>query len=126
MDSVSPQILVIEDEPCVQELLRDVLEPEGFTIVSVSHPDDLHPEPGEKEPDLIIVDLMLPARNGVQVASDLRAKGFGHTPMVAISASRLMLHLAHETGLFQTTLSKPFELSSLIRCVQHYASRYVV
>jgi hypothetical protein len=45
--------------------------------------------------------------------------------MVAMSASRIMLHLAAESGLFQTTLSKPFELNDLLACVEENAGRYV-
>lgn len=118
-------VVVVEDEPFVQELLRDVLEPEGFSVVAVSHPDALHIDPAD-DVDLILIDLMLPTRSGVKLAGQLRANGFAHTPIVAISASQIMLHVAAESGLFQGTLSKPFDLNLLLDCVHQYAGRYLV
>lgn len=121
-----PQVIVVEDEPQVQELLRDVLEPEGYDLISIAHPDALKNLESKRDIDLILIDLMLPSRNGIKLAGELRCEGLDHTPMIAMSASRIMLHMAQESGLFQRTLAKPFELSGLLDCVRFYAGRYVV
>ena len=119
------QIVVIEDEPSVQELLRDILEPQGYAVVSFDHPRALELDPNQ-DVDLILMDLMLPAQSGVQLAGKLRAAGFRHTPIIAMSASRIMLHVAAESGFFQETVSKPFDVGDLLRCVRQYAGRYVL
>jgi two-component system response regulator MtrA len=105
--------------------LRDVLEPEGYDVVAVDHPDALTGKDPERV-DLILIDLMLPGRSGVKLAGELRANGFVQTPIVAISASPILLHVAQQSGLFQETLSKPFDLSRLLECVRSYTNREVV
>lgn len=122
---MAAQIVVVEDEPSVQELLRDVLEPEGYNILSVSHPNALEIQPTD-DIDLILVDLMLPETSGVQLAGQLRQSGFAHTPIIAMSASKILLHVAEESALFQETIAKPFDLSTLLESVRHYAGRYVI
>lgn len=125
MHTMNGQIVVVEDEPGVADLLRDILEPEGYSVLHISHPDDAYNLEPTLDPDLIMMDLMLPRLDGVKLAGLLRERGFKPTPMVAMSASRIMLHLAAESGLFQTTLSKPFELNDLLACVEENAGRYV-
>jgi two-component system OmpR family response regulator len=118
-------ILVIEDEPSIYELLQDALEPRGFTLTWVNHPHSPELLDSRLQPDLIFMDLMLPSLDGVKLAAHLRENGFAHTPIVAFSSSRIMLHFARESGLFQECLAKPFELSDLLECAAHYAGRYV-
>lgn len=125
MAVMNGRIVVIEDEPDVADLLRDVLEPEGYSVLHLSHPDETHKLEPEEAPDLILMDLMLPRLDGVKLAGLLRSRGFGPTPMVAMSASKIKLHLAAASGLFQDTLPKPFELTDLLACVEEYAGQYV-
>lgn len=118
-------IVVIEDEPCIYELLDDVLSARGFTLTWVEHPNNVQSLDRGIEPDLILMDLMLPGLDGVKLAGQLREAGFSHTPIVALSASRIMLHFARESALFQDCLAKPFDLGALLDCVSYYAGRYV-
>jgi two-component system response regulator MprA len=70
-------------------------------------------------PDLFLIDIVLPAMTGIELAAALRERGYDHTPIIGMSASRLMRQLAGLSGLFSTIIVKPFELAnlrSLIRC----------
>ncbi len=125
MNVTSGQIVVVEDEPDVADLLCDVLEPEGYSVFHLSHPDQAYSLDPAMDPDLVLMDLMLPRLDGVKLAGLLRESGFDHTPMIAMSASRIMLHLAAESGHFQHTLAKPFDLTELLDCVESYAGRYI-
>ncbi|GAC1635429.1 MAG: hypothetical protein NVS4B2_22890 [Chloroflexota bacterium] len=119
------RITVIEDEPEIAELLCDVLGAEGSHIVSLSHPAAAEGIDLEQPPDLILMDLMLPEMDGIKLAGWLRHNGFAHTPMVAMSASRIMLHFAGESNLFQDVVAKPFDIDRLIECVRRYVGMYV-
>jgi two-component system, OmpR family, response regulator len=122
---MSGKILVIEDEPSVTELLCDVLQSEGFVIQSMDHPGAAHAIDVANPPDLILMDLMLPDESGIQLASQLRREGFAHTPMIAMSASQMKLHFAEESGLFQGSIAKPFEVETLIDAVRRFRGLYV-
>ena len=84
-------IVVIDDEAEILAMLRDLLEMEGFSVVAVSHPDSLEASISGAEPHLFLIDIMLPRTSGIEVAAQLRRKGFPQTPMVAMSASRLLV-----------------------------------
>lgn len=111
---------VIEDEPELLELLRILLESSGFSVAAVDHPDGVHEMMQSMHPDLFVVDLMLPGTNGIDLARQLRASGGADTPMIALSASKLMLEVANASNLFQATMSKPFDVFTLLEYVQQY------
>jgi CheY-like chemotaxis protein len=121
----NPRIFVVEDEEGVAQLVRDLLESEGFAVQAAAHPDATRAIDRTDPPDLILIDMMLPGQDGVKLAGQLRETGLGHTPMIAMSASRIMLHFASESGLFQETVAKPFDLTTLLGAVRRNVGLYV-
>lgn len=113
-------VVVIEDEPDVLELLCDLLRSTGYVAVGVADPRRLPELLGELRPDLFLVDLMLPGSSGIEVAQDLRRRGFTQTPMIAISASRLMRRTADDSALFQATLPKPFDVEAILDTIERH------
>jgi CheY-like chemotaxis protein len=111
-------VVVVDDEPEVRELLRDLLEDDGMEVVPVEQPAGLEEVRKRREPDLVLMDLMLPGMSGIELTRRLRNQGMSGTPMVAMSASRSMLRAAEASHLFQDTIGKPFELDSVLECVE--------
>lgn len=108
----SKTILIAEDEAAIRELVRAVLGPE-YRYVEAADGDQALALAAELQPDLIVLDLMLPGRSGLDILADLRAaaKG-GHTPVVVVTA---WSH-AHEAVLAAGAdrfVSKPFEPEEL-------------
>lgn len=118
-------VIVVEDEPAITEMIRDVLTSRGFAVSSAHHGCQLAELDPYDPPDLILLDILLPNVGGDRLARILRQKGFAHTPIVAMSADNLLLHLAGRSGLFQDTLPKPFDIRDLIACVERHAGMYV-
>ena len=119
---MNPCVVVIEDEPDILALLRDLLEMEGFQVVTVRDPETIEGSVAAVRPRLFLVDIMLQGTSGIEIAERLRVGGFAHTPMIAMSASQLMRRLASESGLFQEALDKPFDIPTLLECVERYAA----
>jgi CheY-like chemotaxis protein len=109
-----PCIVVVEDEEAVVTVLQELLDLEGYRAVSVRHADLVLRTSQQHQPDLFLVDLMLPGASGIEVAEDLRSNGFAGTPMIAMSASGFMRRMAVSSGLFDVSLEKPFDLQDLI------------
>ena len=77
-------ILVVDDERNIVDLLRLYLEKEGFAVVAAFDGEqalDLH---ARHEPDLVILDLMLPKRDGFEVCCEIRRRG--DTPVIMLTA----------------------------------------
>jgi two-component system response regulator CpxR len=115
---MSVTVALVEDDADISDLMREVLEIDGFEVVMFSEPDPPKIAALEPPPALFLIDIMLPGMNGVELAEHLRRGAYPDTPMIAMSASRLMLERASASGLFQDTMAKPFNLSTLLSRVE--------
>lgn len=79
------RILVIEDEPGIRLALKDELEFEGFDVTLAEDGASGLAAILTSQPDLVVLDLMLPGRNGFQICQDVRARGI-RTPIIVITA----------------------------------------
>lgn len=79
------RILVIEDEKEMVRGLRDILEFEGYEVSSAETGKEGLEAIARREPDCIILDLMLPDMGGLEVCERIRARGLG-TPILMLTA----------------------------------------
>lgn len=96
---------------------------DGLEGGEVTQPGDSTLEGREPEPRLFMLDLMLPAMSGIELAQRLRTDGYRETPIIAMSASPTMLQVAEESELFHGSLGMPFELDGLLEAVECYLGR---
>ena len=82
---MTKRILVIEDEPQMLLGLRDNLELEGYEVVTASDGEDGLAKAISTAPDLVILDITLPRKNGFEVCRELRARA-NPTPVVMLTA----------------------------------------
>lgn len=113
-------VMVVDDEPDLLDLLRVLLEDEGYAPVCLPGAENVVEVSEQVHPQLFLLDLMLPQSNGIEVARQLREDGAPHIPMVAMSASSSMLDAASSSHLFEETLHKPFDLDRLLDTVDRY------
>lgn len=78
------QILIVEDEPKLATLLRDYLNQSGFEVTILDNGLEVVPYVREKQPDLILLDLMLPGRDGLEICKEIRT--FSTVPVIMITA----------------------------------------
>ena len=67
------RVLIVEDEVKLAALLRDYLAQEGFEVTVLHRGDEVEPWVGAHDVDLVLLDLMLPGKNGLDVCKGLRA-----------------------------------------------------
>lgn len=77
-------ILVVEDEPKLANLLADYLKASGFDPFCLYNGSDVVPWVKEHKPDLILLDLMLPGRDGMEICKDIRM--FSRVPIIMVTA----------------------------------------
>ena len=82
---MTKRILVIEDEPQMLLGLRDNLELEGYEVVTAADGEDGLAKAISTAPDLVILDVTLPRKNGFEVCRELRARA-NPTPVVILTA----------------------------------------
>lgn len=110
-------ILVVDDEPKVARLARDYLEKNGFRVMIASDGQSALTIARHEEPDLIILDLMLPDINGREVCRILRRES--DVPIIMLTA--LSEEIDQITGLeigADDYINKPFSVQTLVARVR--------
>lgn len=87
MNAVKPHILIVEDEGDIRELVRYNLERENFAVTEAESGEAGLKAVSQKKPDLILLDLMLPGKDGLQVCRELKqSKTASDIPVVMMTA----------------------------------------
>ncbi len=74
MSDTHPQVLVVEDEPAQREVLAYNLEAEGYDVAKAETGDDALMLVDEVQPDVIILDWMLPGVSGIEICRRLKTR----------------------------------------------------
>jgi two-component system, OmpR family, response regulator BaeR len=77
-------VLVVEDEPKIAELLRDYLVPAGFAVTTIERGDSAVAEVRKNTPALVLLDIMLPGMDGMDVCREIRK--FSTVPIIMLTA----------------------------------------
>jgi two-component system response regulator MtrA len=119
-----PRILVIDDDEALAEMLDIVLRSEGFQA-RLCHVGDTALETfRDYRPDLVLLDLMLPGRDGVDVCRDIRAES--GVPVVMLTAKSDTTDVVHglEAGA-DDYVAKPFKTQELVARIKTRLRRQV-
>jgi two-component system alkaline phosphatase synthesis response regulator PhoP len=118
-----PQILIVEDDPVIADGMARHLAAAGFDPVVVGKGEQGMAKLRFERPDVCVLDLMLPGRDGWNVIETARAEGIG-TPIVVVSARGTEHDRVHalEIGA-DDYLVKPFSMKELVARVQAAARR---
>jgi DNA-binding response OmpR family regulator len=114
------RILLVDDEPMLRRTLRAILEKAGHVVAEAGDGDVALAMFSEDKPDLVITDIVMPNREGVETIRELRALD-ANVPIIAISGGGntggdLFLTLASHLGANQT-LTKPIRQATLLETV---------
>ncbi|MEK7411925.1 MAG: response regulator transcription factor [Planctomycetota bacterium] len=82
---MSPVILVVEDDPAMALGLTRMLETAGYRVIAAKNGAEVAAIVRDKRPDLVLLDVMMPRKDGFQVVRELRAAGEG-VPVVMLTA----------------------------------------
>jgi DNA-binding response OmpR family regulator len=117
------KVLLVEDDPKIASAVRRGLRAEGFTVEISTNGVDALWMAGESTFDVIVLDLLLPGRNGFQVCADLRAGG-DWTPILVLTAKEGELDEAEmlDTGA-DDYLTKPFSFPVLVSRIRALTRR---
>src|SRR5688572_18975780 len=115
---VSKRILLVEDEPGVRLTLTDRLHDEGYVVETASDGDEGVARASAEPFDLVVLDVMLPGRNGFDVCRDLRQKGVD-SPILMLTARRQVTDRVVGLKLgADDYLTKPFDVAELLARVE--------
>lgn len=115
------RVLVVDDEPMVRRTLRLMLERAGHGVEEAEDGDQGWEKFSTMRPDLVLIDIIMPNREGVETIAELRQLD-AHTPIVAMSGGgqvngTVFLELARRLGATRT-LKKPIRSAQLLAVLE--------
>jgi signal transduction histidine kinase/CheY-like chemotaxis protein len=112
-------ILVVDDDADHRALMRELLEPIGFTVLAAPDGPSALMLAAELKPDLFLLDIAMPGMDGWTLAAALRGAGHREAAIVMLSANIGELHPpGGERAFHDETLGKPFDLAQLLDRLQ--------
>lgn len=115
---MSARILIVEDDAPLRALLQERLAAEGYTVEAVATGEEALQALETQSPDLVILDLMLPGMDGLEVCRRLRARHPAvYVLMLTARSSELDRVVGLEVGA-DDYVTKPFSLNELVARVR--------
>ena len=118
-------VLVIDDDPVILELLRVNFEIEGFDVICATDGEEGFARARDQHPDVVISDIMMPRRDGLQLLSDLKSDpDTEDLPVILLSAKAQKAEVQQGLDLgADDYITKPFDPLELIDRLNAVVSR---
>jgi len=111
-----PLVLVVEDDPALGDVIVTALKDDGLDAKLAQDGDEAMREVDELNPAVIVLDLMMPKRDGFSVLRELRADGrIARIPVIVVTAIFGLSERNYATELGAADyITKPFDLDDLV------------
>jgi CheY-like chemotaxis protein len=113
------RVLVVDDEEAIRATVAEVLEDEGYDVVTAQNGAEALDQVRSAEPHAVVLDLMMPVLDGWGFLQACRQEpGCASIPVLVMSAYRNLLEAGASELRVNRILAKPFELEALLAAVE--------
>jgi two-component system phosphate regulon response regulator PhoB len=115
----SGTVLVVDDDPVIVNLLRVNFEIEGYDVLTATAGEAGLAQARSGDPDVIVLDVMMPGMDGIEVAGRLRAdEATKRIPIILLSAKAQSADIQAGLVVADEYITKPFEPLELLQRVE--------
>lgn len=118
---MSPKVLVVDDDPAILRLLNQSLEIEGYTVSTATDGEEALAELPRSDPDIVVLDVMMPKLNGLDVLERIRRDPkTASLPVILLTAksSKEDVWEGWQRGV-DYYMTKPFDMEELLRFISY-------
>src|SRR6266852_3696994 len=121
--AVLKKILIVDDSPAQVKLIQAVLDPEGYPSVGLNDPTRVEETITAERPSVILLDVVMPDRNGFQICRELKSNTeFSAIPVILVTSKDTASdrYWGQQQGA-DGYVTKPFTREELLRAVRRFA-----
>jgi Response regulator containing CheY-like receiver, AAA-type ATPase, and DNA-binding domains len=119
MSNSQATILVIDDQPGIRRLLTEVLQDEGYHVITAANGYEGIQVALTVNPNVILMDMKMPGMDGIEALKELKRQGQGDQVIMMTAYGELdMVNEAKEAGM-RDYITKPFDIISLCQIIQN-------
>jgi two-component system, chemotaxis family, chemotaxis protein CheY len=119
----SKRVLVVDDDDGIRAAVADVLDLEGYKVITASNGVEALEQVRTGRPDAVVLDLMMPVMDGwTFMEACRREERCAETPVLVMSAYRNLAETAPNLGA-KACIAKPFDLDVLLGAVERLVRR---
>lgn len=107
--TIAPRVLIIDDDPVIRMIVREALAATEFDVMEASEPEVGFDMASSYRPELIILDIMMPRIDGLELLSQIRMSGIDSRVLVFSATGSYHAEKAVQLGA-SGFIAKPFEL----------------
>jgi len=123
VNAVVKKVLVVDDSAAEIHLMQTMLQQGGFYSVGLSDPTKIEDAIEEERPNVILLDVVMPQRNGFQVCRDLKSQEpYAQIPVILVTSKTAPSdrYWGEQQGA-NGYVAKPFTADELISAVKRFA-----
>ncbi|CVK18693.1 Protein-glutamate methylesterase/protein-glutamine glutaminase [Sporomusa paucivorans] len=118
MSNSQATILVIDDQPGIRRLLTEVLQDEGYNVLTAANGYEGIQVAIDVKPAVILMDMKMPGMDGIEALKELKRQGQGDQVIMMTAYGELdMVNEAREAGM-RDYITKPFDIMSLCQIIE--------
>ena len=114
-------VLIVDDDPKTRRVLREILEPLNHSVLEAGNGREALPLVAQHEPDLMIVDILMPEMDGLETIRYLRRKGY-RMPIIAMPTGKYLTAKRYsefaKTFGADDVLMKPFGRAEVLKVLR--------
>ena len=117
------RVLIVDDSPAQVKLIQGLHEPEGYPSVGLNDPRRIEETITAERPGMILLDVVMPERNGFQICRDLKSSTeFNAIPVILVTSKDTVSdrYWGQQQGA-DGYVTKPFTREELLRAVRRFA-----
>ena len=120
-----PKIIILENYPATLDAIKMIFEFEGYEVLALSGPQNLHTQVSDFKPDIILVDALLGLTDGRSICTELKLSVHAHIPILLMSSQMNFITNPHFAVHWDDYIEKPFEMIAMVNRVKMLLAKKV-
>lgn len=117
------RIFLVEDDPIIVDLIKSILTSYNYDVIHTSNGADALSIAKQIQPDLVLLDVMLPGLDGYSIQTKLgEDDDLRKVPVIVITAKSQLEDVFRQTSNFAGFLTKPFKVKDLLDNIERVLS----